>query len=201
MRAYILLDRSGSMISLWDEAIGSINAYIKGLPAKAKVTADLFDTGTYGQADANYVRVRNTTVNNWQDIGTDEYAPRGGTPLNDAAGRLLTEVLASKDKKAVVIIMTDGYENASKEFTLAQVKELIKKVEARGFEVIFLGANFDNAEQQAAVYGVGMDKTMNISKGNLESTMRSMSQMTMAYMSGSSASITLDAGTKAAAVK
>jgi len=201
MRAYILLDRSGSMISLWDEAIGSINAYIKGLPAKAKVTADLFDTGTYGQADANYVRVRNTTVNNWQDIGTSEYSPRGGTPLNDAAGRLLTEVLASKDKKAVVIIMTDGYENASKEFTLAQVKELIKKVEARGFEVIFLGANFDNAEQQAVGYGVAMNKTMNISQGNLESTMRSMSQMTMAYMSGSSASITLDAGIKAAAVK
>lgn len=200
MRAYILLDRSGSMISLWDEAIGSINAYIKGLPAKAKVTADLFDTGSYGDSNT-YVRVRDTTVNNWQDIGTTEYSPRGGTPLNDAAGRLLTEVLASKDKKAVVIIMTDGYENASKEFTLAQVKELIKKVEARGFEVIFLGANFDNAEQQAVGYGVAMNKTMNISKGNLESTMRSMSQMTMAYMSGSSASITLDAGTKAAAVK
>lgn len=200
MRAYILLDRSGSMISLWDEAIGSINAYIKGLPVKAKVTADLFDTGSYGDAN-NYVRVRDTTVNNWQDISTREYSPRGGTPLNDAAGRLLTEVLASKDKKAVVIIMTDGYENASKEFTLPQVKELIKKVEARGFEVIFLGANFDNAELQAAGYGVAMDKTMNISKGNLESTMRSMSQMTMAYMSGSSASITLDAGTKAAAVK
>jgi len=200
MRAYILLDRSGSMAGLWNEAIGSINAYVKGLPAKAKVTADLFDTGTYGQSDT-YVRVRDTTVNNWQDISTTEYSPRGGTPLNDAAGRLLTEVLAAKDKKAVVIIMTDGYENASKEFTLAQVKELIKKVEARGFEVIFLGANFDNAEQQAVGYGVAMDKTMNISKGNLESTMRSMSQMTMAYMSGSSASITLDAGTKAAAVK
>lgn len=200
MRAYILLDRSGSMAGLWNEAIGSINAYVKGLPAKAKVTADLFDTGTYGQSDT-YVRVRDTTVNNWQNIGTTEYSPRGGTPLNDAAGRLLTEVLASKDKKAVVIIMTDGYENASKEFTLPQVKELIKKVEARGFEVIFLGANFDNAEQQAVGYGVAMDKTMNISKGNLESTMRSMSQMTMAYMSGSSASITLDAGTKAAAVK
>ena len=200
MRAYILLDRSGSMAGLWNEAIGSINAYVKGLPAKAKVTADLFDTGTYGQSDT-YVRVRDTTVNNWQNISTTEYSPRGGTPLNDAAGRLLTEVLASKDKKAVVIIMTDGYENASKEFTLPQVKELIKKVEARGFEVIFLGANFDNAEQQAVGYGVAMDKTMNISKGNLESTMRSMSQMTMAYMSGSSASITLDAGTKAAAVK
>jgi|688.fasta_scaffold397099_2 uncharacterized protein with von Willebrand factor type A (vWA) domain len=200
MRAYILLDRSGSMAGLWNEAIGSINAYVKGLPAKAKVTADLFDTGTYGQSDT-YVRARDTTVNNWQDISTTEYSPRGGTPLNDAAGRLLTEVLASKDKKAVVIIMTDGYENASKEFTLAQVKELIKKVEARGFEVIFLGANFDNAEQQAVGYGVAMDKTMNISKGNLESSMRSMSQMTMAYMSGSSASITLDAGTKAAAVK
>jgi uncharacterized protein with von Willebrand factor type A (vWA) domain len=188
------------MAGLWNEAIGSINAYVKGLPAKAKVTADLFDTGTYGQSDT-YVRARDTTVNNWQDISTTEYSPRGGTPLNDAAGRLLTEVLASKDKKAVVIIMTDGYENASKEFTLAQVKELIKKVEARGFEVIFLGANFDNAEQQAVGYGVAMDKTMNISKGNLESSMRSMSQMTMAYMSGSSASITLDAGTKAAAVK
>lgn len=200
MRAYILLDRSGSMVGLWNEAIGSINAYVKGLPVKAKVTADLFDTGTYGQSDT-YVRARDTTVNNWQDISTTEYSPRGGTPLNDAAGRLLTEVLASKDKKAVVIIMTDGYENASKEFSLAQVKELIKKVEARGFEVIFLGANFDNAEQQAAGYGVSMDKTMNISKGNLESTMRSMSQMTIAYMSGSAASITLDAGTKAAAVK
>lgn len=200
MRAYILLDRSGSMATLWHEAIASINTYVKGLPAKAKITADLFDTGTYGQSDT-YVRVRDTTVNNWQNIEVAEYSPRGGTPLNDAAGRLLTEVLASKDKKAVVIIMTDGFENASKEFTLAQVKELIKKVEARGFEVIFLGANFDKAEQQAVGYGVALDKTMNISKTNLENTMRSVSQMSMSYMTGSSASITLDAGTKAAAVK
>jgi ADP-heptose:LPS heptosyltransferase len=188
------------MISLWDEAIGSINAYIKGLPAKTKVTADLFDTGSYGDSN-NYVRVRDTTVNNWQDINTTEYSPRGGTPLNDAAGRLLTEVLAAKDKKAVVIIMTDGYENASKEFTLAQVKELIKKVEARGFEVIFLGANFDNAEQQAQGYGVSLNKTMNVRAINLENTMIDMAKMTTAYMSGSSASINLDAGTKAAAVK
>lgn len=188
------------MGGLWGEAIGSINAYVKGLPAKTKVTADLFDTGTYGQSDT-YVRVRDTTVNNWQDISTTEYSPRGGTPLNDAAGRLLTEVLASKDKKAVVIIMTDGFENASKEFTLPQVKELIKKVEARGFEVIFLGANFDQAEQQAVGYGVALNKTMNVKGVNLENTMADLSMMTTAYMSGSARSINLDAATKAAAVK
>ena len=200
MRAYILLDRSGSMMTLWNEAIGSINAYVKGLSARTKITADLFDTGTYGSADW-YQRIRETTVNNWKDIGVAEYHPRGSTPLNDAAGRLLTEVLAAKDKKAVVIIMTDGFENASKEFTLAQVKELIKKVKDKGFEVIMLGADFKDVESQASNYGFAMDKTMNVSKENLAGSMRNLSTMTLAYMSGASASITLDASTKAAAVK
>lgn len=200
MRAYILLDRSGSMIARWTEALGSINAYVKGLPGKTKITADLFDTGTYGQNDW-YQRVRDTTVTNWQDLLESEYSPRGSTPLNDAAGRLLTEVLASKDKKAVVIIMTDGAENASKEFTLKQVKDLIKKVEEKGFEVIMLGADFGEVESQALGYGVALDKTMNIKGGNLRGSMMDLAAMSTAYMSGTSRGITLDAGTKAAAVK
>lgn len=200
MRAYILLDRSGSMTSRWIEAIGAINGYVKGLPAKTKTTLDLFDTGSYGQADW-YQRVRECTANNWNDVGVNEFGPRGSTPLNDAAGRMLTEMLATKDKKAVAIIMTDGHENASKEFTAAQVKELIAKAEKRGFEVIWLGADFKDVESQAADYGLLMDKTMNISSKNLAGSMRGLSDMTTAYMSGSAASITLDAGTKAAAVK
>lgn len=157
MRAYILLDRSGSMMTRWVEAIGSINGYVKGLPAKTKTTLDLFDTGMYG-ADDWYQRVRECTANNWNDVAIDEFSPRGLTPLNDAAGRMLTEMLATKDKKAVAIIMTDGHENASKEFKAADVAALIKKAEDRGFEVIWLGADFAEVESQAAGYGLLGDK-------------------------------------------
>lgn len=200
MRAYILMDRSGSMGSLGSEPVNSVNAYVAKLPVKTKVRLDTFDTGSMGMFHSNsdwYTTVRNTTAGEFTPVTLDEVSPRGSTPLNDAAGKLLTEVLQLKDKKVVVVIMTDGHENMSREFTVAQVKDLIKRVEEKGYEVIMLGADFKDVESQAAQYGLLGTKTMNMSKGNITRSMEGLANMSVAYMSGAARGIELDATTKA----
>lgn len=192
-KTYILIDHSGSMASLWDEAIGAVNGYVEKLPDDSYVQVDVFDSG-----DDWYTNIRDGKKNGIKPIDPTEVSPRGMTALNDAAGRLLTQVLSKKAKKAVVVIMTDGLENSSKEFSSDQVKALLDKAKDRGYEMIFLGANFDQVEQQARMLGVAMDKTMNISRSKLSASMRNLGEMTTSYYStGAAMSLSDDVKAKA----
>ncbi len=70
------------------------------------------------------------------------YEPRGSTPLYDAIGECIRRVEA-KGRAVINVIVTDGHENASQEFTLDAVKALVKEKEAEGQTFVFLGANID----------------------------------------------------------
>jgi uncharacterized protein with von Willebrand factor type A (vWA) domain len=189
---FILLDRSGSMAgSMWTEALGSINAYVQ------KLAEDNVDTGvTLAVFDSNdpfqIVRDR-ITPKTWRRVSNEDATPRGGTPLNDATGKLLD--LAEKGPpnggqydKVAIIIMTDGAENASKEYTTQNIKARLDSVRAKGWQVIFLGANFDNASQ-AHSYGTLGGQTVNSSLGNMRGTMRATAEKRALYGSGASASM------------
>lgn len=135
-QVFILLDRSGSMATMWNEALGGINGYVSGL-REAKITLAVFDTNSYDV-------IRNTTSENWVNVTNEEVQPRGGTPLLDSAGRILWSAIDSKAERAVIVIVTDGEENSSKKFSVKDVKELTAKVDKDlDYEVVFLGANFD----------------------------------------------------------
>src|SRR6202044_3378735 len=99
--------------------------------------------------------------------------PRGMTPLNDAVGKIVALADAGNYDKVVIIIMTDEHENASRELTVQQAKSLLDKCRAKNWQVIFLGANFDNAHQ-ATSYGAAAHNTVQSSVRNLGETMRSM---------------------------
>lgn len=174
---FILLDRSGSMEgSMWKEALGAINGYVK------KLADDKVDTGvTLAVFDSNepfkVIRDR-ITPSTWREVTNADATPRGGTPLNDATGKLLD--LAEKGlpngeqyDKVAVIIMTDGAENSSSEYTVAKIKERLDRVRAKNWQVIFLGANFDNV-RQAESYGTSAGQHVNSSQASMGSTMRSM---------------------------
>jgi len=79
-------------------------------------------------------------------------APRGNTALLDAIGQTLNTVGARLSKtpeaerpgKVIVVILTDGMENASKEFSAARVKEMITEQHGKySWEFVYLGANQD----------------------------------------------------------
>ena len=130
-----------------------------------------------------------------------DFSPRGGTPLLDAIGTLISKagikLAAMKEEdrpeKVVVIIVTDGQENCSKEYTKEAVNTLIKKqTKDYSWEFVFLAANQD-AIQTGTRYGFGARNSLTFcasSKGMLNSfastsanllNLRSRSVSSMAY--------------------
>lgn len=178
---FILLDRSGSMSSLWGEALNSVNGYVK------KLAEDKIDTGvtlaTFDRegSEFKFDVIRDRIIpSTWKPVTNEDADPRGMTPLNDATGRIVALAKAGSYEKVAIIIMTDGQENSSRELTLAQAKALLDECRAKNWQVIFLGANFDNAAQ-AFAYGNAAGQTVQSTAKNLGATMDSLSSSRVAY--------------------
>ena len=174
----VILDRSGSMGSIRDEAIGGFNNFLSAQQAvkgAANLTLVLFD-------DQYEVPVAGVKLKDVQPLTTETFVPRGFTAMNDAIGKALTELEAKNPKKAVICILTDGQENASKEFTQEQIKAKVRLAEDKDWEVIFLAANID---AQQAARGIGKLKSAGIDFSADAQSMafayNSMSATTVAY--------------------
>jgi hypothetical protein len=184
MHAYVLLDRSGSMQSLWVEALSSINAYAKELANKtdgdavdSHVTLAVFDSQEGLQFD---VLRKKVPALHWENVTDAEASPRGMTPLLDALGRLISLAETDNPDKAVIVVMTDGQENASREVTREGVKAGLDRVKAKGWEVVFLGANFDNIGDAGSV-GVHAGQQMAMAPGTMDASMMRMAKKSRAY--------------------
>jgi hypothetical protein len=184
LNSYILLDRTGSMGPIWDEALGSVNAYVKsviepddGPEVINDITLAVFDAQNGLQFD---VIRKNVSGETWKDVSNDEVSPRGMTPLFDAIGRIIAIADADAPDKAVIVIMTDGEENASKEFTKASAKAALDRADKKGWEVIFLGAEFANFSDADAV-GVKGSRQLAVSKDKLGVTMENLAKKNRAY--------------------
>lgn len=179
--AFLLLDRSGSMASLWDEALGAINGYVekvaKDLP-DMPVTVAIFDS-----IDKYDVIRKAVPASAWTPITSKDASPRGSTPLYDAVVSLLADANAMAAEKTTIVIMTDGHENASREATKNTAKAALDAAQARNWDVLFLGANWD-AMDQAAGLGVDRGKTLNVSAGRMGAMGQSMATRNTQYASG-----------------
>jgi hypothetical protein len=172
---FILLDRSGSMQALWSEALHSVNAYVK------KLAEDQVDTGvTLATFDKDgeqfkFEVIRERIIpSTWRPVSSEDATPRGMTPLNDAIGRIVTLAKAgfcgTQYDKLALIIMTDGLENASREYSYKAAKALLDDCRAKNWQVIFLGANFDNAAQ-AESYGNVAAQSIIVGSANMSAAM------------------------------
>jgi uncharacterized protein with von Willebrand factor type A (vWA) domain len=134
-----IVDQSGSMDIVRNDAIGGFNTFLADQQDQgdnARLTLVLFD-------DRYQVPIKDVPIQQVQELTRDTYRPLGWTAMNDAIGKALTELEAKNPKKAIITILTDGAENASREFTSAQIKSKIEAAQERGWEVIFLAANID----------------------------------------------------------
>ncbi len=171
---YILLDRSGSMgirTGQWEEAVGSVNAYVKHLfdqKVPTVVTLVVFDRHVEMSFD---VLRRSVAPGDWRPVGIGEAPPRGHTPLYDATGQLVAMALGDSPSRAAITIMTDGMNNASRELSREQANALLDQCRARGWMVTFLGANFDNAAQAEGL-GAAAGDYVNLSAGKMFKGMR-----------------------------
>lgn len=140
---FFILDKSGSMNSLREQAISGFNSYIasqRALPGVTRLTFVQFD-------DKREVIYEARDVKTVPELDLTTYRPDGYTALNDSVGFVLSEHLAtcSPDETNIIAILTDGQENASTEYSQQQVNELLAQAEAKGWEVLFLGANMTKA--------------------------------------------------------
>lgn len=184
MQAYILLDRSGSMQSLWVEALSSVNAFAKELANRqdgpavdSHVTLAVFDSQESLQFD---VLRRKQPALHWEAVSDKDASPRGMTPLLDAMVRLISLAEGDNPDKAVIVVMTDGQENASREVTREGVKAALDRVKAKGWEIVFLGANFDNIADASSV-GVQGGQQMAMSAGTMNESMARLAKKSRAY--------------------
>jgi len=202
IHSYILLDRTGSMEPIWSEALSSVNAYADGLAAldggprvDADITLAVFDAQDGLQFD---VLRSDVDAEAWRDITSSEVNPRGMTPLYDAIGRMVS--LAEKDRpeKAIIVIMTDGEENSSTEMNKASVRAALDRVRAKGWEVVFLGAEFSNFGDAEGV-GQTSSRNMAVSKDSLSDSMGRLADKSKAFAAGAAPSVEWNDEDRAAA--
>ena len=152
----IIIDRSGSMAAMGNEVVGGINSALEAAkedPA-SKVTLVMFNTNVVRKYD----RVPASDAALLKDA---DYTPDGMTALLDAVGQTINAISVEqkKDKpsKTLVTIITDGYENASQEYTYRAIANLISKKEKEGWEFVFMGANID-AVAEAEKIGIRRER-------------------------------------------
>lgn len=141
-----ILDRSGSMESMRAEAIGGFNKFIESQQAEpdpANVSLVLFD-------DEYSTVFSSIPIQRVRKIGNDDFVPRACTALLDAVGRAIDELgqrlsnMNEEDRPGhvVVVILTDGLENASRRYSQSQVADMVRhQRETYSWEFIFLGAD------------------------------------------------------------
>ncbi|MDP3460770.1 MAG: vWA domain-containing protein [Hyphomonas sp.] len=197
VQSYILLDRTGSMSDIWDEALASVNAYadsfaadapgaeIAGADIDTAVTLAVFDHHDGMKFDVLRDKV---DPGKWNKVTNDEASPRGMTPLYDAIGRIVSRAEADAPEKAVIVIMTDGLENSSQELTNQGAKAALDRARAKGWEVVFLGAEFASFSDAESV-GMSSSKTMAVGQGRMQESMDNLAQKARAYGKGAAPAV------------
>lgn len=158
-----ILDRSGSMSGLESDTIGGFNAMLekqRALENACRITTVLFDDHYELLHDAADI----TTVRN---MTREHYEVGGLTALLDAVGWTIGRISSRRQEENILsgqvlfVIMTDGMENASREYTVDAIRRLIEYRQADfGWEFLFLGANFD-AVETASRYGIRANRAQN----------------------------------------
>jgi len=164
------------MQSIQSDAEGGVNAFIlsqTNVPGEALLTLVQFDT------EYEFLH-RGTPI---RKVPKYQLVPRGMTALLDAVGRAINETgarlaampEAERPGLVVFVVMTDGEENSSKEFTKATVKEMIERQQSQfQWQFTFLGANQD-AFEEAGGMGIDCGGTANFSPFKFDATMNIMS--------------------------
>ena len=178
----VILDKSGSMSTKVADVIGGFNTYIDELK-KDDVSDYLFTLSLFDTAFSE--RYLAEPLAQIKPLDTRSYQPGGSTALNDAIGRTITLVTNDNHKadKIITVIMTDGEENASHEYSTEAVRALIQAKEKEGWAFIFLGASLD-AFQQGAALGIQAANTARYDPSNYRDTYRVASHATASASAG-----------------
>ncbi len=175
----LILDESGSMQSCKGAAIAGFNQYVATLrqdPAETRFTLTLFNSGKLE------VRYGDVAVSAVKELDVETYRPHNGTPLYDAIGGTLCVASqeAPADARKLCVILTDGEENASREYTRAKIFAMIKEFEKQGWVFLYLGADHDVWAAGESL-GVVEENRIAFKKGEMGHTFTKLSESTTLY--------------------
>lgn len=195
----IILDRSGSMASCKDATMKGFNGFLleQGqIEGKATMSLYQFNEGyniVYENLPIKHAHVLNNT----------NYQPSGSTALLDAVGKAITDKenyfnsipKNDRPKNVLFVILTDGEENASNEFSKTQIKQLIENKKAKKWQFAFIGAGIDAfSERHAGGMGISKGHTMRVDDTpvGISSAFDYLISSTTSYRGGSSFSLDED---------
>lgn len=167
---FILLDGSGSMKEKWWSMLAAIDAYVDTLKARAVKThirLDIFDDHHLD------LRGRDTDIAQWKNFVDQPLGANwGGTPLYDAIVIMGRSIRDINPAACSITIVTDGENGWNKFATLDQAKAVLDWLRALGFQVTFIGCDFDN-DAQARALGANASNSIGVQKSKLIAAARS----------------------------
>jgi len=160
----LILDESGSMHSIYHQALTGANETIQSTRAAQekypeqdhRFTFVTFNTIAPGIKTV----IDDEPVTGVRDLTESDYNPAAGTPLYDAMGQSITalERKVKEGDSVLVTVITDGYENSSREYSGAAVKALVARLREKGWTFVYIGANQDAVE---VAKGLSIDNSLN----------------------------------------
>ncbi len=202
-KLWFLLDRSGSMSRLTQDVIGGFNTYIA---EQAQESGSAHLTLVQFDSQAPFEIIHDAAlIEDVPPLTTRTYSPRGSTPLLDAIGDLIEHAdrrIASRSRKEqpaedqLVVIFSDGLENASRRFNRARVADLISIRQEAGWEFVFMGANQDSYLEAGRI-GVSRESISNFTatEAGTAAAFQSISRATREYRGKTRIERTRDSGT------
>jgi uncharacterized protein YegL len=153
----LILDASGSMQSIREATISGFNELIQGIRAEAEKDPELQQFIQFFSFNANGIRelIPLQPAKDLPQLSPDNYQPDAMTPLFDAighaVGKLRIALEGERDYAVLVTILTDGAENASREYTRQTIANIIKKLEQENWVFTFMGTNQDVHAEAAKI--------------------------------------------------
>jgi len=161
---YFLIDGSGSMMDKWWESVSAIeqfNAVLASQNVSSHGIVHIFDNHNLSSIQ------RDAPLSDWASLKTEPLVSTWGmTPLYDAINLMVRELAALDPARCSIVIITDGDENGSRHTTSDQAKALLDWCRAKGWQVTFLGADFNNS-RQAKLLGADASNSIGVQKQKL----------------------------------
>ena len=171
---YCVIDCSGSMAPYVERTISGLNEFVQSSAKDSVLSLILF-------SDTVKVISENIKISDVKPLTSSSYRPHGATALLDGIGHAieLADRFESKswadDGSIIILIMTDGEENASTKYTKTLINKLITKKKLLGWNFIFMGANQD-AIRTASEFNIQEDSSLTFDANNVKDAFRSASQ-------------------------
>lgn len=169
----VIVDESGSMCVIEEQALAGINETLQTIVAMQDKYKDMEQTVNLLLFDSDHQTFvyDNSPAAKVRPLKKNQYNPGGATPLYDAIGKGIAKVnaLAGADDSVLVTIITDGYENCSREYNLTMVKNLIEKLKKNNWTFTFIGT--DDLDVEGMAQQLNIDNSLSFSR-DVEGTKR-----------------------------